>query len=275
MKKVNKSNTQQYDPSSFLKDILKAAEEFENQNSFIFDETRHAALVFKQREDIATHAYSPYFHDFLKCIKNGEVDQLKVKLLNPDLHLQVGQMSTNPLRHSKYSFIVMVTTISRLAIESGLDSETSFTLSDIYSQKMDLCETTRDVARVYVEMAYDYTHRIAAVLHRKNDSFITRRAIEYIVGHLHYPIRIEEIASYAGVTANYLSSHFKQNTQKTISQYILELRLTEAKELLRFTRQSIQEISISLGFSSPSYFSQQFRLFFGITPKLYRSHYTK
>ena len=174
-------------------------------------------LFFKQREDVATHAYSPYFHDFLKCIKNGEVDQLKVKLLNPDLHLQVGQMSTNPLRHSKYSFIVMVTTISRLAIESGLDSETSFTLSDIYSQKMDLCETTRDVARVYVEMAYDYTHRIAAVLHRKNDSFITRRAIEYIVGHLHYPIRIEEIASYAGVTANYLIT-FKQNTQ-TISQY--------------------------------------------------------
>lgn len=273
MKKTSYSNTQQYDPSAFLKDILKAAEEFENKNSFIFDETKHAALVFRQREDVATHAYSPYFHDVLKCIKNGEVENLKLMLLKPDLQLQVGQMSANPLRHSKYSFIVMLTTISRLAIESGLDSETSFTLSDIYAQKMDICETTSEVARVYVEMVYDYTHRIAAVLHQKNYSFITRRAMEYIVGHLHYQIRMDDVASYAGVTANYLSSHFKQNTQKTISQYILELRLTEAKELLRFTRQSIQEISISLGFSSPSYFAQQFRLFFGMSPKEYRKKY--
>lgn len=264
---------QQENSRSNLRNILKAAENLENKHSFIFDETRHVTHFFKQREDISTHSYSEYFHDVMKCISNGDVENLKSLLLKSDPELEVGLMSKDPLRQAKYSFVVMVTLISRLAIENGLDSETSYTMSDIYSQKMDGCSTCYEVAEVYVRMVYDYTHRIADVLHKKDYSFITRRASEYIIGHLHYPIKLKEIADYAGVSENYLSAYFKSDTGKTISQSILELRLAESKDLLRYTRKSCKEISFSLCFSSPSYFAQQFRSFYGITPKEYRKQY--
>ena len=60
-------------------------------------------------------------------------------------------------------------------------------------------------------------------------------------------------------------------TGKTPSMFIKLIRLQTSKELLKNTDDSISEIVYKIGFSSPEYFSNQFRELFGLTPTEYRN----
>ena len=66
------------------------------------------------------------------------------------------------------------------------------------------------------------------------------------------------------------SQKFKKETGRNITQYIKERKIERAKMLLISSKQSIQEISDSLGFCNHSYFSETFRQVTGMTPGEFR-----
>jgi len=76
------------------------------------------------------------------------------------------------------------------------------------------------------------------------------------------------------VNASYLSRVFKQETGSNIKDYIWELRLKRACELLRRPDIRINEIGMQLGFQTPSYFSYFFKKGTGKTPREYRDGLT-
>ena len=57
------------------------------------------------------------------------------------------------------------------------------------------------------------------------------------------------------VGANYLSSVFSQNMQKTFTEYISEKRMEKAKKLLKSTELPTSEIAAQVGYKTPHYFS--------------------
>ena len=63
---------------------------------------------------------------------------------------------------------------------------------------------------------------------------------------------------------------FKHSTKKSPNQYLLDLRLDKAKELLQFTTLTVDEISYKTGFNSIAYFSNYFKKRNGISPRAYR-----
>ena len=63
---------------------------------------------------------------------------------------------------------------------------------------------------------------------------------------------------------------FKEYTGQTPLQYILEIRLTNAKKMLETTDYSISEISASVGYENALYFSRLFHKHLGVSPKEYR-----
>lgn len=72
-----------------------------------------------------------------------------------------------------------------------------------------------------------------------------------------------------------LSHRFRKSCGVSISEYINELRLNEAEWLLGSSELSLAEISETLGFGSPNYFSSVFTSRFGISPKNYRQKHRK
>jgi len=93
---------------------------------------------------------------------------------------------------------------------------------------------------------------------------------QYINNHFREEISLELLSEKVFMNKFYLVHAFKQYKGISPINYLIQLRIKEAKELLSTTNYSISQISESSGFSSQSYFSQVFKKETGMTPNEYR-----
>lgn len=98
-----------------------------------------------------------------------------------------------------------------------------------------------------------------------NDSL--KKAISYIRLNYQSNIEIHDVASWAGVGERYLRKLFAQYLNLSPLDYLNQIRINKAIELLRNTEMSIKEISFTCGFQSPQYFSRIFKKQMGISPR--------
>lgn len=84
-----------------------------------------------------------------------------------------------------------------------------------------------------------------------------------------------ELAKRYKVSYSYFSRTFKQMMNMSFKEYINYLRINEAQRLLLTTGKSITDISMEMGFSSPSHFINVFRRHMGRAPKQYRKNISK
>ena len=84
------------------------------------------------------------------------------------------------------------------------------------------------------------------------------------------PITIEELSQQVALSPYHLIRTFKHTYKKTPHQYLVEQRITHAKELLRNSDLSITEICLAVGYESLGSFSVLFRKIAGLSPSAYR-----
>lgn len=94
--------------------------------------------------------------------------------------------------------------------------------------------------------------------------------MDYIASHLDEELSVKQLAALAYVSPDHLTRVFKKKFGKSIPDMILERRMALAGELLRKGDLSIAAVSGSVGFSNYSYFSEQFKRFYGMTPRGYQ-----
>ena len=71
----------------------------------------------------------------------------------------------------------------------------------------------------------------------------------------------------------YLSKIFKETYGTTVNNYLISKRITRAKQLLRFTDMTVDEIGAAVGMADANYFSRMFRKVEGISPREYRKQW--
>lgn len=79
------------------------------------------------------------------------------------------------------------------------------------------------------------------------------------------------IAEEVHLNPDYLSHLYREKTGSSLSNYINEVRMATAQNLLRNSSCSLQQISDQTGFSNISYFHRQFKKYTGFTPQQYRT----
>lgn len=94
-----------------------------------------------------------------------------------------------------------------------------------------------------------------------------RQAISYIQMNYISDISISEIAAHSGIGERYLRKLFAQHLNMSPLDYINQIRINKALELLRNTEMSVKEVCYACGFQSPQYFSRIFKQQVGITPR--------
>lgn len=90
-----------------------------------------------------------------------------------------------------------------------------------------------------------------------------------------YKLSANEIAMLTPYSYSRLCYLFKKYTNKTLNEYMINLKLLHAQEQLKYTNKTTLEISNEIGFSSLSHFNHIFKKNFNTTPSQYRSQFKK
>jgi YesN/AraC family two-component response regulator len=111
------------------------------------------------------------------------------------------------------------------------------------------------VCREYGEQQYPY--RKVALVHLMQ---------QYMMEHYTQPIRIDDLASLIERTPNYVSTLFKDIMKQTPIEYLHQLRISAARELLLNTNKSIAQVAEELGFCDQAYFNRVYKKHVGAPP---------
>ena len=103
----------------------------------------------------------------------------------------------------------------------------------------------------------------------KDISFIKH----YLETYYHESIQLEDLASMTHLSRFYISHSFKKEIGMSPMEYLIDIRIKESKILLRTTYYSISQVADIVGFTTPTYFSKQFRKSTGISPTDYREQF--
>jgi two-component system response regulator YesN len=96
------------------------------------------------------------------------------------------------------------------------------------------------------------------------------QARQYIADHFTGQISLESVAESIALSPPYFSRLFSSQVGKTFIDYLTELRIAKASQLLRDSQLSIKEICSAVGYSDPNYFSRIFKKVTGRTPSEFR-----
>ena len=96
------------------------------------------------------------------------------------------------------------------------------------------------------------------------------RVLEFISAHLSDEIRLETLASIAGISQHHFGELFRRSTGVSPYQYVIGQRVERGKRMLRDTDLSILEIGLATGFADQSHFTKTFRRMARVPPRDYR-----
>lgn len=98
-------------------------------------------------------------------------------------------------------------------------------------------------------------------------------AVRYIREHFNENIAVNDLAERYGMSPNYFSSVFKKEMKQSPVNYITELRMKKAMELLEHSEMSVVDIAKKVGYEEGQYFFRVFKKYAGMTPLNYREQY--
>lgn len=208
--------------------------------------------------------------NLLKAIQNGDWNgYVSAASANTGT---IGTLSNdNPLRQAQNESIIFVALAIRASVFGGLSPEHAYSISDYYIQRIESCNTIKEVESYSNDVIQTLISRVHAI--RKSQSKygnVVSQVMEYISMHLTEKIVLKEMAAELGYATYYLSNLFQKETGQSVNVYIKKEKIEMAKKLLLNKQLGIAEISDRLAFSSPSFFSATFLQYTGLTPKEFR-----
>lgn len=123
--------------------------------------------------------------------------------------------------------------------------------------------------RLYLFLAFLVAHGHRDTAGEQDREGCAEQAARYVMNHYEQPISVEQLAEFVSTSQNSLYRSFKERFQVSPKHFIVEYRIEQACRLLSSGMYSVREISNSVGFEDPLYFSRAFKRVKGLSPKAY------
>ena len=133
------------------------------------------------------------------------------------------------------------------------------------------CESFSEMEKLYADMLCEAYDRLSESV-AKNDKKDVNKALEYIEQHYAENLSLNVLANEVHMNPYYFSSFFKKSTGKNFKDYVNQVRLKHAVELLLNTDQKVYEIAMEVGFGDARAFNDAFQKAYGETPAGYRKN---
>lgn len=135
-----------------------------------------------------------------------------------------------------------------------------------------LCADAQGVLQVLREGICHQIRQLEAERSQRETRPITD-AKRYIQQHYREALRLEDVSSAVGFNATYFSTLFKKETGQNFVDYLTDLRIGKAKELLSGDDLSVQDVADMVGYRDLKYFSKLFKKVTGVSPSDYKKLY--
>lgn len=124
----------------------------------------------------------------------------------------------------------------------------------------------------YMQCVSDSADSPKSVCERnKAYSDAVKESIELMEQRFKENLSLDEICDEVAVSKNYFCYLFKRETGRSVWNYLTELRMECAKQLLENSNMKSYEIAFQVGYDNPSYFSKLFKKYENVTPNEYRN----
>ena len=121
-----------------------------------------------------------------------------------------------------------------------------------------------------LELAYLRTEGVAT-----HEEGMMGKILRYVKRYHTQNITLEDICKEFACSRSSISHSVKRSTGKSFREYLCELRIEDAKTLLRYSSLSVTEIALSVGFCDSTYFASVFKRCVGVSPSEYRKRGSK
>jgi two-component system response regulator YesN len=211
----------------------------------LFEREQHFADAVCSGQAEAAHMWLNQLFDRIK--DNGHLQPAQIKS-------DVAKLIMDRLREARH-----------LAAEDEYGA-----LAERIRGKLLLCEDYRELrhwAKKLLTPVFELYQRTS----KDKNSLIIQQCREYIKDHCQDEITLEALAHMFHFNASYFSTLFKSQTNISLTDYILQVRMEKAQQLLMETNEKISSIARKVGYKESTYFIRLFRREKGISPKKYRS----
>lgn len=258
-------------PSNLTKSYLEAVTAL--QNKLVLGNNK--AINYRTLEMEATNAgfyTSEINNELLVFLRQNDLDKIEEKINQIFEYIREKRFLTD------YTYVICIGMVSiclSFIVQIGGNIEEIFGKDFSPLSRIKSYESIEGIRNWLLEVfrrTLDFTNKSKSTKSRK----LAEYAKVYIVSHFNNPdIQIEDIARELFVSENYLMAVFKKEFGITVVDYIANIRMLKAKELIHSSNFKLSSVSSMVGFNDPGYFSKCFKKHFGITPSEYENEVRK
>ena len=209
-----------------------------------------------------------YENELMEAVARGQEHKIDV-MFSRFSSMPFEKRMTDPIKNVRHYIIVMNTLLRKAAEQGGVHPVYLDKISSEYAIKIESISTITNVQNMMSEMFHAYC-RLVKKHSLKNFSPAVGKIITIVEADLTADLSLNALATTLNVSASYLSTLFKKETGKTLTDYVNSRRVEYAKKLLKTTNLQIQTVAGLCGIDDVHYFSKMFKNFTGSTPKAFR-----
>jgi two-component system response regulator YesN len=139
---------------------------------------------------------------------------------------------------------------------------------DYLPQIMEL-QTPQEISNWFTEKLLGACRNVISKREERSGDII-RTAKKYIEDHYDKDISLDDVSRVVNISPYYFSKVFKEESGLNFIEYLTNIRIDKAKELLLNSDYSMKEICSMCGYTDPNYFSRSFKKNVGVTPTEYK-----
>jgi len=202
-------------------------------------------------------------------VRNGEKEataQLLDKLL-----VDIIAKNSNHIGTLKTRIMELVVIISRAAVDGGAELTEILKLNALFHQELleitspdELCLWAKNMLETF--MNYLETNK------NQKNLLAIQKAAEYIRKNYRNKLSIDDIAQAVYLSPCYVSRIFKQGLGCTLMEYLTQVRVEEAKTMLKNPKYNVMQVAEESGFEDPGYFTRVFKKLEGVTPSRFKQY---
>jgi two-component system response regulator YesN len=202
-------------------------------------------------------------HKLIESIENGDVQRCLTELADifrkfPDFYEE---------ERLRYSIVEMMVAAHRTAIQNGMDDDNGLEYGQYIKQIMN-CRTKEEFEQICIEKIRLIAGKVS-VIKKKAISNIIDKANRIIDERFSQELTLDEISKELYISPQYFSRLYKSEMGVNFIERLTEVRIKNAKKLMKESEHTVKEICFMSGYCDPNYFSRLFKKHEGVSPSEY------